>query len=114
MGGKCSCDCERAVERRSLLRSPEGGVWVGEVVNVDGRTVKMRNARMIWHWQGAAGLAELATLGTVCPENKNNRFTLPVAELTVFNVALIIPITAKAGESIDAVPCWTARESKEV
>jgi len=104
-------DCERVRETRSIVRSPEGGVWCGTVVNVDGRTVKLKNARMIWHWKGAAGLAELATDGTVCPEHKDNLFTVVVPEVTIFNVALVIPVTQRAGETINAVPVWTSRDN---
>lgn len=92
--------------QKFILRSPEAGVFYGEMPNeIDSsRIVKLKNVKQIWYWEGAATLMQLAKEGTTKPEKC--RFTVTVDEITVCNVCEIIPCTEKAMESIESVLEW--------
>lgn len=87
-----------------MVRSKSAGVFAGTIVERDGQTVVMENARRIWYWKGAATLSQLATDGTSNP--KECKFPAPVKKLMLFEVIEIIPITAAAAKSIASVPEW--------
>lgn len=93
-------------KQKYILRSPEAGVFYGEMVNeIDStRIVKLTNVRQIWYWEGAATLMQLAKFGTNKPDNC--KFTVTVDEITICNVSEIIPCTEEAMKSIDAVKEW--------
>ena len=95
-----------AKEQKYILRSPDAGVFYGEIKNeLDAsRIVTLNNARQIWSWEGAATLLQLAKTGTVKPEKC--KFTVTVDEITICNVSEIIPCTDMAMESIDSVEEW--------
>lgn len=93
------------METRKIVRANGAGVFFGEVTEQDGDVVVMRNARRIWHWDGAASLSELAENGTANPNGC--KFPCPVSEIKIFNVLEILSVTEKAAESIDRVKVWT-------
>lgn len=92
--------------QKFILRSPEAGVFYGEMANeIDAtRIVKLTNARQIWYWEGAATLMQLAKYGTSKPGAC--KFTVTVDEITICNVSEIIPCTEEAMKSIDKVVEW--------
>lgn len=94
---------------RSLVRSKDAGVFFGEIVEIEGTTVKVRNARRIWYWDGAASLSELAMRGTSKPENC--KFPCAVDEVIIFGVIEIVPCTSQAMKSIDSVQEWTQHDN---
>jgi hypothetical protein len=94
---------EKIKMNMKLVRSKSAGVFFGEVVNIDGQTVEMRNARRVWYWSGAASLSQLAVDGTSDP--KNCKFPVAVS-VTVFEVIEIIDMTEKAINSLSGVKIW--------
>ena len=92
--------------QKFILRSPEAGVFYGEMPNeIDStRIVKMTNVRQIWYWEGAATLMQLAKEGTTKPEQC--KFTVYVDEIVICNVSEIIPCTEEAMAIIDSVEPW--------
>jgi hypothetical protein len=95
-----------AKKQKYILRSPDAGVFYGEIKNeLDAsRIVTLTNARQIWYWEGAATLLQLAKSGTSKPDRC--KFTVTVNEITICNVSEIIPCTADAVASIDSVQEW--------
>ena len=95
-----------SLKQKYILRSPEAGVFYGEMEKeIDGtRIVKLNNARQIWYWEGAATLLQLSKNGTTKP--KECKVTVSVDEITICNVAEIIPCTEQAMKSIDSIPEW--------
>ena len=89
-----------------MVRTRDAGVFAGTVERLEGDTALVANARRIWYWDGAATLSQLATDGTC--RSLNCKFPAPVAEVLLFGVIEIIPITEKAAASIAAVPAWSA------
>lgn len=93
--------------QKYILRSPEAGVFYGEMTkDIDkNRIVKLKNARQIWSWEGAATILELAKNGTKRPNDC--KITVTVDDITICNVVEIIPCTQEAMDSIDSVKEWT-------
>ena len=94
------------METRKIVRANGSGVFFGEVEKIEGTTVTLKNARLLWYWGGAASLSQLAQEGTSRPENC--KFPIPVEEVVVFNVLEILSVTDKAAKSIDGVKIWKA------
>jgi hypothetical protein len=86
-----------------VIRSRDSGAHAGllEYDSGDGRVV-LRDARRLWHWNGAATLSEVATVGV---DSKSCRFGSPV-RITVMQVCEIIDTTAEARRAIEAAPVW--------
>jgi len=91
-------------ENYYIVRTYSAGVFAGEVVSRAGKEVKMKNARRIWYWDGAASLSQLAMEGTTEP--KNCKFPCEVNEVTLTEAIEIIPCTEKAQKSIKGVTVW--------
>jgi len=92
------------LNKKCIVRCDRSGVVYGEVINVNGSTVEVRNARKIYYWQGAMTLFQLAAEGT--QEPKRCQFTLIVESVLVLDAIEIIPCTAAAIESIEGVKIW--------
>lgn len=91
-------------KQKYIVRCDRAGVFYGEIEGRDGREIKMRNARCIWYWDGAATLLQLAAEGTTKPDNC--KFTMTVDSLVVLDAIEIIPCTTKAIKSIESVEEW--------
>jgi hypothetical protein len=87
-----------------MVRTYSAGVFAGTIVSMKGKEAKLKNARRIWYWDGAASLSQLATSGTSKPENC--KFPEPVASILLTEVIEVIPITLAAKKSIESVPVW--------
>ena len=87
-----------------LVRTNSAGVFLGKIVERDGKEVRLTNARRIWYWEGAASLSQLANEGTSKPGKC--KFPSPVAEVVLTEAIEIIPATEAAIASIAAVPEW--------
>ena len=95
------------MENRKIVRANGAGVFFGEVVEKNGDTVTMKNARRLWYWNGASSLSELAQYGVARPDDC--KFPCAVDEIEVFNVLEILSVTKEAGKSIDGVKEWKQR-----
>lgn len=88
-----------------IVRATNAGVFAGRLAGQDGQTVLLTDARRLWYWDGAASLSDLAVNGTSAPAAC--KFPPPVGLIQVAEVIEVIPTTAKAQTSIEAVPAWT-------
>ena len=87
-----------------MVRTYSAGVFAWYIEERNGKEAKLRNARRIWYWEGAASLSELATRGTSKPEKC--KFPCAVDTVILTDVIEIIPITDAAKKSIEGVPEW--------
>ena len=87
-----------------IVRTYSAGVFAGYVESREGKEVKLRNARRIWYWEGAASLSQLAKQGTSKPEGC--KFPCEVTEVTLTEAIEIIPCTEQARQSIAEVEVW--------
>lgn len=90
----------------AIVRCISAGVFMGHVFESDlsKGTVKLKDARRLWYWSGAASLSQLATDGTAKP--KDCKFPCAVSEVSLAQVIEVIPVTSKAFESINSVAVW--------
>lgn len=93
-------------KQKYIVRCDRAGVFYGEIEGRQGQEVKMRNARCLWYWEGAATLLQLAAEGVKYP--KQCKFTMTVDSLVVLDAIEIIPCTAEAIENIEGVEEWKA------
>jgi len=94
------------IGRYCIVRTYSAGVFAGILAERNGKEAVVKDARRIWHWDGAASLSELAVSGTKKPENC--KFPVSVPEVLVTEVIEIIPTTTEAENSIRNVPEWSA------
>lgn len=87
-----------------LIRGDRSGVFVGKLLEQNGREVTIENCRRIWYWDGAASISQLAKEGTSKPENC--KFPVAISRMKVLDAIEIIDMTDKAVESINSVGEW--------
>ena len=87
-----------------IVRCNGAGVFAGTVVDRDGDTVLMENARKLWRWDGAAAVEQISTDGTTAP--KDCKFTVWVGDVLLTNMLQTIVATDEAKAAIEAVPEW--------
>ena len=90
----------------AIVRCYTAGVFMGYVAESDMAkgTAKLKDARRMWYWAGAASLSQLAMEGTSSP--KDCKFPCAVTEIALGGVIEIIPVTEKAYKSISEVKVW--------
>ena len=87
-----------------IVRTRSAGVFAGEVIERAGMEVKIKNARRLWYWAGAASLSQLAQSGTTKP--KECKFPECVDSIIVTEAIELLDVTEAARASIEAVPIW--------
>ncbi len=87
-----------------IVRTYSAGVHAGEIIERNGKEVKMKNARRLWYWSGAASLSQLAVDGVSNPSSCKFPCEVPVKTLT--EAIEIIPCTQAAINSIKGVAIW--------
>lgn len=90
-----------------IVRANGAGVFFGEIDEVNGQTVEMRNARKLWSWEGANAVEELAVNGVIKADEC--RFTVYVEEMTIFNTLQILKCTDEAVKNIEEVFIWSQK-----
>ena len=87
-----------------IVRTTSAGVFAGFLTRHKGQEVVLTTARRLWYWSGAASLSQLSVDGVADP--KNCKFPVAVPEVTLLQAIEILPVSAKAKKSIEAVPVW--------
>lgn len=95
---------ETNIGKKVIIRGDKSGVEFGELVELKGREVTLKDARRIWFWAGAASVSQLAKDGTTDPSFC--KFTVTVDSITILDAIEIIPCTDKAIKSIEDVEVW--------
>ena len=90
------------VGRYVIARCRDAGVHAGILVSASGRTAHLKNARRLWKWRVPMGagdyLSGLSTSGIDAECSKVGE----LIELTVHDVAELIPCSDSARESIES------------
>lgn len=92
------------MNQKYIIRGDRSGVFYGEIAERNGQEVKIRNARRLWYWDGAASISQLAKEGVTAPQNC--KFTVTVDEILILDAIEIIPCTDAAVKRIDGVKVW--------
>ena len=91
-------------ENYVIIRTYSAGVFAGELIERIGKEVKLKNARRLWQWSGAASLSQLSQEGTSSPGKC--KFPCEVNKITLTEAIEIIQCTEIAQTSIKGVPVW--------
>ena len=91
--------------QKVIVRGDRSGVFFGTLAEREGREVRLTQCRRLWYWDGAASISQLAVDGTKVP--RVCKFTVTVDELCILDAIEVIPATADAAKSIEAVPVWS-------
>ena len=92
------------MKKKVIVRGNHSGVFFGELVERNGREVKLENCRRLWYWDGAASISQLAINGTSNP--CECKFTVTVPEIEILDAIEIIPCSKEAIKSIESVAVW--------
>ena len=92
------------MNEKYIIRGDRSGVFYGEIAERNGQEVKIRHARRLWYWDGAASTSQLALEGPMEPQNC--KFTVTVDEITILDAIELIPCTEAAVKRIDGVKVW--------
>jgi hypothetical protein len=87
-----------------MVRTENAGVHFGLVAEKDGKEVRLKDARRVWYWEGAATISELAVNGTKKP--KSCKFPCIVESIELCDVIETIPMTEFAINSLRGVGVW--------
>lgn len=87
-----------------IVRGRDSGVFAGTLREIEGQKVLVEQVRRIWYWDGAASISQLAADGTKKPDDC--KFTVRVDSILLLDAIEVIPCTAKAMQSIEAVTEW--------
>lgn len=87
-----------------IVRTYSAGVFAGYVESRKGKEGRVRKARRLWKWVGAASLSQLSVDGVANPNECKFPCEIDVVDLT--EIIEVIPCTKKAQESINTTPVW--------
>ncbi|MEO1027520.1 MAG: hypothetical protein AAFX02_00545 [Pseudomonadota bacterium] len=95
-------DKEDGDGRPVIVRSRDAGVLFGNFAGRVGSTVKLTNARQMWHWKAAQGgtLIDCALYGV---DTDACKFSEATATVQVFNACTLLDCHLAAANSIEAV-----------
>ena len=92
------------IGKKVIVRGDRSGVFYGTLAEKDGREVKLTKCRRLWYWDGAASISQLATDGTVKPNQC--KFTVTVDEILIMDAIEIIACSETASNKIEGVREW--------
>jgi len=87
-----------------IVRTYSAGVFAGTLIQKEGDSVVLHDARRLWYWDGAASLSQLAEEGVSKPDNC--KFPTEVKEVILLGVIEILRTSEEAKKSIADVPVW--------
>lgn len=86
-----------------LVRCVHSGVFIALGVDRNGTEAVLQSSRMLFEWEGAAALSQVARDGI-----KSGRVCVPVACRTVLDVCELLPCTQRAAQNLLSQPEWVA------
>lgn len=85
---------------RVIIRCRDSGVLIGELIDVEGQNATIRNCSVLWGWEGANTLMEIANSGV---KRESSKISQPCfADVKVVDYIMSIPIRP----GVDLSPCW--------
>ena len=92
------------IGKKVIVRGDRSGVFFGTLAEREGREVVLHKCRRLWYWDGAASISQLATDGTVKPNQC--KFTVTVDEILITDAIEVIPCSESASKKIEGVREW--------
>src|ERR1043166_114187 len=91
-------------QKNVIGRTFSAGVFAGWLESRKGKEVKLRDARRLWYWNGAATLSQIAMEGVTKPNDC--KFPCSVNEVELTEAIEILSVTENGRKSIEKVPIW--------
>lgn len=91
----------------SIIRADRAGVFLGKIVESNGSTLVITNARRLYYWSGALDVITIALLGVANPSRC--KFSAQLGEndkSTILNVIEHHPVTESALNTLNSIPAW--------
>jgi hypothetical protein len=90
------------IGRYVIVRSSPSGCWAGTLLEMDGQTVTLSDARRLWRWWAAEGvsLSGVAAAGLHPSKVRECRIAAPVPAAIVHEVCEVLLATDAAKGSI--------------
>jgi hypothetical protein len=88
--------------KRVIIRCRDSGVLIGEVIDRDGQNATIRNPSVLWGWEGANTLMEIANSGV---NREKSKISQPhFGDVTVTDLIMMIPFR----KEVDLSPVWNS------
>lgn len=87
-----------------IVRCSAAGVHAGELVSHKGEQVVLKNARRLWRWWSSFTLSDLAMEGPRKDKIAENRYSMPVGEISLMGACEIIACSPSGEKGIREVP----------
>lgn len=101
--GKTEEEKHPLLGEKVIIRTYSAGAHYGTLVHKSGKECRLKDARRIWYWKGAASLSQLAMEGT--KEPSECKFPCAVDSIDLEWIE-ILSCTPTAQQSIEGVPVW--------
>jgi hypothetical protein len=91
----------------SIIRADRAGVFLGKIIEQNGSTVVITNARRLYYWSGALDVITIAHSGVSNPSRC--KFSAQLGDddkSTILNVIEHHPVTTSALNAINSIPVW--------
>ena len=92
------------VGKKCIVRSNMAGVFFGEIANIEGSAVLMKDARKIYRWSGANTVEDISQTGVL----NSSKVTVVVENVLIEKYEQIIPCTEFAITNLINQPVWKA------
>lgn len=89
------------VGKKVIVRSIAAGVYFGTLEDIEESTVRLSNARNIWHWTGASCLSQIANDGIA-----GDKVSHVVASMVIMEVCQVLLLTEVAIANLESQPIW--------
>jgi hypothetical protein len=91
----------------SIIRADRAGVFLGKIVESNGSTLVITNARRLYYWSGALDVITIALSGVSKPATC--KFSAQLGDndkSTILNVIEHHPVTEFSLNQLNAIPVW--------
>lgn len=91
----------------SIIRADRAGVFLGKIIEANGSTLVVTNARRLYYWSGALDVITIASSGVSKPANC--KFSAQLGDgdkSTILNVIEHHPVSESALQQLNAIPAW--------
>jgi hypothetical protein len=91
----------------SIIRADRAGVFLGKIIESNGSTLVITNARRLYYWSGALDVITIALSGVGNPSRC--KFSAQLGgndKSTILNVIEYHPVTEAALTILNSIPVW--------
>ena len=92
------------VGKKCIVRSNMAGVFFGEIANIEGSAVLMKDARKIYRWSGSNTVEDISQTGVL----NSSKVTVVVESVLIEKYDQIITCTEFAITNLINQPVWKA------